>query len=229
LFGFFCPHPIRLIKTFAVGFFVAKNVKHMSPNSRVDYDTCFLGNNIQEVMSYKKFYAAMGINSDWVKNYHNLILENNSCGKKPHFNHIIDKINYLSTYTTAKSTISYDYADLAGKTINFRLGRDDEWFAGRSLKNLPVICCDQEVFGSPVKSHNLSPVTENTRDILTVIYSYSGIAMLEQHFCAAILAHQKYANTTVYLGHIQQEALGCDFDAQVLSDMIYKDNFIAFN
>jgi len=97
-------------------------------------------------------------------------------------NSLVDANNVLSLQT-GFSLGSYD-ASCIGSNIVFRLGVSGESYAGIgkaeiALENVPVLADGTGPFGSPISDSTRGMITPKTKEALTVIYSFSGRAALD--------------------------------------------------
>lgn len=104
--------------------------------------------------------------------------------KKPLYqiNSLVD-VNNLASLKTGYSLGSYDAAHIGGDIV-FRLGKPGEVYAGIgkdavSLANMPVLADIAGPFGSPTSDSTRAMITLDTRQALTVVYSFSGRSILE--------------------------------------------------
>ena len=95
----------------------------------------------------------------------------------PFINNLVDINNYLSLFSGLPMTILD--RDITGENLNLRLGREGESYifnpSGQEidLSGLICICNDDGPLGNPVKDSMKAKVTENTKNIIAVIYAPS--------------------------------------------------------
>lgn len=88
----------------------------------------------------------------------------------------LDLVNMVQTFRTLQSVQSYDVSKLSGTNLHYRPGFHDEYYEhaqGRlSLKGVPVLTDDKQVFGSLLDGVNLAPIDEDTKTIVTVMLGF---------------------------------------------------------
>lgn len=109
-------------------------------------------------------------------------------------NSVVDASNLVSL-ETGFSLGSYDLARLEGGLL-FRLGEAGEMYAGIGkdgidLARLPLLADARGPFGSPSSDSQRAMISLESRDILTVIYGFSGQQELE---AALALARKRLAD-----------------------------------
>ena len=107
-------------------------------------------------------------------------------------NSVVDASNLVSL-ETGFSLGSYDLARLEGGLL-FRLGEAGEMYAGKDgidLARLPLLADARGPFGSPSSDSQRAMISLESRDILTVIYGFSGQEELE---AALALARKRLAD-----------------------------------
>jgi hypothetical protein len=122
-------------------------------------------------------------------------------GLAPVTKNIVEDYNCLASFYTDRSVISYDLDKISG-SIELRLGYAWEscWYEpesiNRSIKNLPVIADDNGPFGSPCSWLNLYPVTEQTKRMMTIIYSTHRFDKLNKYLDNIKIKQVEYFNAT---------------------------------
>ena len=115
-------------------------------------------------------------------------------------NNVVDTNNLISI-KTGYSVGSYDLKNVEGN-IEFRIGKNGEKYKGIgkdiiNIENLPVFSDDIGAFGSPTSDSIRAMITENSKEILTIIISFNGKTGLGD---AIILAKEyliKHANAEI--------------------------------
>ncbi len=112
-------------------------------------------------------------------------------------NNVVDTNNLISI-ETGYSVGSYDLEKLQG-SINFRIGKDGEKYQGIgkemiNIEKLPVFADDIGAYGSPTSDSTRAMITEETKEILTVLISFNGIKGLEKSVDLAKKYLAKFAN-----------------------------------
>lgn len=108
-------------------------------------------------------------------------------------NSLVDANNIISL-ETGFSLGSYDISRV-GPDVIFRLGLPGETYPGIGksdipLRNMPLLADADGPFGSPTSDSTRGMITPDTKEALTVIYSFSGREALEE---ALKLAEQRFA------------------------------------
>lgn len=90
-------------------------------------------------------------------------------------NNVVD-CNNLISINTKLSVGSYDI-DKLGENLEFRIGRKDESYKGIgkeiiNVENLPVFADENGAYGSPTSDSEKAMITENTKNVLTVLISF---------------------------------------------------------
>lgn len=112
-------------------------------------------------------------------------------------NNVVD-INNLISIETGYSVGSYDLKNLKGD-INFRIGKENENYQGIgkeiiNIENLPVFVDEIGPYGSPTSDSTRAMITENSKEILTVLISFNGEEKLRESLDLAKEYLIKYAN-----------------------------------
>lgn len=112
-------------------------------------------------------------------------------------NNVVDTNNLISI-ETGYSVGSYDVSKLEG-CINFRIGKEGEQYQGIgkeliNIEKLPVFVDDIGPYGSPTSDSTRAMITENSKEILTVIISFNGKNGLDESVELAKEYLIKYAN-----------------------------------
>jgi len=112
-------------------------------------------------------------------------------------NNVVDTNNLISI-ETGYSVGSYDLKKLQG-SINFRIGKDGEKYQGIgkemiNIEKLPVFADDIGAYGSPTSDSTRAMITEESKEILTVLISFNGIKGLEKSVDLAKKYLAKFAN-----------------------------------
>ncbi|MBQ1420612.1 MAG: hypothetical protein IIZ02_04215, partial [Desulfovibrio sp.] len=115
-------------------------------------------------------------------------------------NAVVDANNLVSL-ETGFSLGSYDRAGIRGDAV-FRLGLAGEAYEGIGkgaikLERMPLLADCQGPFGCPVSDSRRTMVGEEARDILTVIYGFSGRQSVERALETACGIFRKYAQGAV--------------------------------
>ncbi|MFT4300953.1 MAG: phenylalanine--tRNA ligase beta subunit-related protein [Desulfovibrio sp.] len=97
-------------------------------------------------------------------------------------NSLVDA-NNLASLKTGFSLGSYDISHI-GPEVVFRLGGQGESYegigkAGMTLENMPVFADAAGPFGSPTSDSTRAMIRGNTKEAMTIIYSFSGLDALK--------------------------------------------------
>lgn len=97
-------------------------------------------------------------------------------------NTVVD-VNNLISVESGFSVGSYDTAFL-GNGLVFRIGQEGETYKGIGkdeihIQNLPVLADEDGAVGSSTSDSERAMITEHTREVLTLIYSFSDDSRLE--------------------------------------------------
>lgn len=111
-------------------------------------------------------------------------------------NSIVD-VNNLLSIESGFSVGSYDTEHLQGD-LTLRIGRPQETYKGigketLNIEGLPLICDEKGPVGSSTSDSERAMITEKSRTILTVIYSFSAGSELEKAIELGNVFLEKYA------------------------------------
>lgn len=112
-------------------------------------------------------------------------------------NNVVD-VNNLISMESKYSVGSYDIEKL-GNNLEFRIGNKDEQYKGIgkefiNIENLPVFSDETGAYGSPTSDSERAMITSNSKEILTVVISFSGKIGLEEIINKATEYLIKFAN-----------------------------------
>ena len=118
-----------------------------------------------------------------------------------HINNVVD-INNLISIKSGFSVGSYDLDKLKGDII-LRRALPGETYQGigkelLNMENFLVLCDEEGMFGSSHSDSVRAMVTEETKDILTVIYCFDDETDLEEMLAEAREAFEKFASAEVF-------------------------------
>lgn len=122
------------------------------------------------------------------------ILQNKGLYK---INNVVDTNNLISL-ETGYSVGSYNLAKIQGDII-FRIGKEGEQYQGIgkeliNIEKLPVFVDEIGPYGSPTSDSMRAMITEDSKEILTVLISFNGKTGLEESVELAKNYLEKYAN-----------------------------------
>ncbi len=111
-------------------------------------------------------------------------------------NSLVDA-NNLASLETGFSLGSYDISHI-GPEVVFRLGLQGERYegigkTGMALENMPVLADAAGPFGSPTSDSTRAMITGNTKEAMTIIYSFSGLDALNDSLNITQDYFKKYA------------------------------------
>ena len=98
-------------------------------------------------------------------------------------NNVVDTNNLISI-ETGYSVGSYDLKKIQG-SIDFRIGKEGEKYQGIgkemiNIENLPVFADELGAYGSPTSDSTRTMITNETKEVLTVLISFNGLEGLEK-------------------------------------------------
>ena len=113
-----------------------------------------------------------------------------------HINSVVD-VNNLISVESGLSVGSYDLAHIRG-AITLRKAENGEGYTGigkdfLDMENMLVLADDEGIFGSSMSDSTRAMVTEDTKDILVVIYCFENDIDLQALLNNAKDAFQKFA------------------------------------
>ena len=114
-----------------------------------------------------------------------------------HINSVVD-VNNLISIESGLSVGSYDLAHIQG-TITLRKAENGEGYTGigkdfLDMENMLVLADDEGIFGSSMSDSNRAMVTEQTTDVLVVIYCFENDIDLPALLEKAQADFQKFAD-----------------------------------
>lgn len=114
-----------------------------------------------------------------------------------HINSVVD-VNNLISIESGLSVGSYDLAHIQG-TITLRKAENGEGYTGigkdfLDMENMLVLADDEGIFGSSMSDSTRAMVTEQTKDVLIVIYCFENNIDLPALLEKAQADFQKFAN-----------------------------------
>lgn len=111
-------------------------------------------------------------------------------------NTVVDANNLISV-ESGFSVGSYDAAKIGGELV-FRVGKEGEMYKGIGkeqikIEGLPVLADSEGAVGSSTSDSERAMITENTKEVLTLIYSFSDNGDLEKALDHGKRYLEKYA------------------------------------
>ena len=114
-------------------------------------------------------------------------------------NNIVE-INNIISIKSHFSVGSYNVKNIKSP-ISLTVGEEGQKYKGIgkdliNIENLPVLCDEISTFGSPTSDSERAMITNDVKEIIMCIYSFSGEEELENHLEEAKLLLIKYADAT---------------------------------
>lgn len=126
-------------------------------------------------------------------------------------NNVVDANNLISIISKL-SVGSYD-TDKLGENLVFRIGKKGESYKGIgkdiiNIENLPVFSDEFGAYGSPTSDSEKAMITNDTKNVLTVLIAFSNDAGLEQYMSEAIKILENYVGAKNISTHISKSEKG---------------------
>ena len=126
-------------------------------------------------------------------------------------NNVVD-VNNLISIISKLSVGSYD-TDKLGENLIFRIGKKGESYKGIgkdivNTENLPVFSDEFGTYGSPTSDSEKAMITNDTKNVLTVLIAFSDDAGLEQYMSEATNILENYVgakNISTYISKAEKE------------------------
>lgn len=120
-------------------------------------------------------------------------------------NNVVDANNLISIISKF-SVGSYDI-DKLGEILTFRVGKEGETYKGIgkdiiNIENLPVFSDENGAYGSPTSDSEKAMITNDTKNVLTVIIAFSDEVDLENHINCFVNILDKYVGAKNILTNI---------------------------
>ena len=127
-------------------------------------------------------------------------------------NNVVDANNLISIISKL-SVGSYD-TDKLGEYLIFRIGKKGESYKGIgkdivNTENLPVFSDEYGAYGSPTSDSEKAMITNDTKNVLTVLIAFSDDTGLEQYLSEATKILEKYVgakNIFTYISKADKES-----------------------
>ena len=127
-------------------------------------------------------------------------------------NNVVDANNLISIISKL-SVGSYD-TDKLGENLIFRIGKKGESYKGIgkdivNIENLPVFSDEYGAYGSPTSDSEKAMITNDTKNVLTVLIAFSDDTGLEQYLSEATKILEKYVgakNISTYISKADKES-----------------------
>lgn len=160
--------------------YLKKDIYKKTKNAIFDYGVNDIPNIKQSRMSYKAF----GKDPSRYRVSSEALIRRIGQGKGLYEVNTVVDVNNLISVESGFSAGSYD-ADKIGDELIFRVGREDETYQGIgkdevNIANLPVLSDYEGAVGSSTSDSRRAMITEDTKEVLTLIYSFSDNDDLEK-------------------------------------------------
>lgn len=124
-------------------------------------------------------------------------------------NNVVDANNLISIKSKL-SVGSYDI-DKLGENLTFRIGKKGESYKGIgkdivNTENLPVFSDEFGAYGSPTSDSEKAMITNDTKNVLTVLIAFSDNANLETHLNEATRILENYVEAKNISTHIYRKS-----------------------
>ena len=139
----------------------------------------------KEIRSARETYRAIGKDPSRYRVSSEALIRRILQGKGLYkVNNVVD-CNNLISIQTGLSCGSYDVDKLVGE-LTFRIGNNGESYQGIgkdeiNIEHLPVFADSQGAYGSPTSDSRRAMITENTKNVMTVLISFSGVDILNEY------------------------------------------------
>jgi len=153
--------------------------------------------DVPEIKAVRSTYKALGKEPSRYRGSAEALLRRIVQGKGMYkVNNIVD-INNLVSIKTVHPVGSYDLGRLSGQIL-FRIGTAGEAYKGIgkeiiNVAELPVFADQDGAYGSPTSDSERAMITENTKEILLVVISFSGNNKLQSDLNEAVDLLEKFA------------------------------------
>ncbi len=160
--------------------YLKKDIYKKTKNAIFDYGV----NDIPNIKQSRMAYKAFGKDPSRYRVSSEALIRRIGQGKGLYeVNTVVDANNLISV-ESGFSAGSYD-ADKIGDELIFRVGREDETYQGIgkdevNIANLPVLSDYEGAVGSSTSDSRRAMITEDTKEVLTLIYSFSDNDDLEK-------------------------------------------------
>lgn len=160
--------------------YLKKDIYKKTKNAIFDYGV----NDIPNIKQSRMAYKAFGKDPSRYRVSSEALIRRIGQGKGLYeVNTVVDANNLISV-ESGFSVGSYD-AGKIGDELIFRVGREDETYQGIgkdevNIANLPVLSDYEGAVGSSTSDSRRAMITEDTKEVLTLIYSFSDNDDLEK-------------------------------------------------
>ncbi|MCI8560477.1 MAG: hypothetical protein HFH03_05065 [Dorea sp.] len=160
--------------------YLKKDIYKKTKNAIFDYGV----NDIPNIKQSRMAYKAFGKDPSRYRVSSEALIRRIGQGKGLYEVNTVVDVNNLISVESGFSAGSYD-ADKIGDELIFRVGREDETYQGIgkdevNIANLPVLSDYEGAVGSSTSDSRRAMITEDTKEVLTLIYSFSDNDDLEK-------------------------------------------------
>ena len=160
--------------------YLKKDIYKKTKNAIFDYGV----NDIPNIKQSRMAYKAFGKDPSRYRVSSEALIRRIGQGKGLYEVNTVVDVNNLISVESGFSAGSYD-ADKIGEELIFRVGREDETYQGIgkdevNIANLPVLSDYEGAVGSSTSDSRRAMITEDTKEVLTLIYSFSDNDDLEK-------------------------------------------------
>jgi len=158
------------------------------------------------VKAVRDTYKALGKNPKEFQGSNEALLRRIQKGQGLYYiNSVVEANNWVSV-TAQRSIGSYDVANLQGDVV-FRVGVEGETYPSTKkraidLSKLPLLADQKGAFGSPTSDSERALITENTRQLMSVIFSFDGTDKLQDQLDEFKAHLVTYADATDVETHV---------------------------
>ena len=160
--------------------YLKKDIFKKTKDAIFDYGV----NDIPNIKESRAAYKAFGKDPSRYRVSSEALIRRIGQGKGLYEVNTVVDVNNLISIESGFSVGSYDIANI-GDDLVFRIGREGETYKGIgkdeiNIEKLPVIADEKGAIGSSTSDSGRAMITENAREVLTLIYSFSDNDDLEK-------------------------------------------------
>lgn len=160
--------------------YLKKDIFKKTKDAIFDYGV----NDIPNIKESRAAYKAFGKDPSRYRVSSEALIRRIGQGKGLYEVNTVVDVNNLISIESGFSVGSYDIANI-GDNLVFRIGREGETYKGIgkdeiNIEKLPVIADEKGAIGSSTSDSERAMITENAREVLTLIYSFSDNDDLEK-------------------------------------------------
>lgn len=160
--------------------YLKKDIFKRAKNQIFDYGI----NEIPNIKESRAAYKAFGKDPSRYRVSSEALIRRIGQGKGLYEVNTVVDVNNLISIESGFSVGSYDTANIEDELV-FRIGRPGETYKGIgkeeiNIEYLPVLADDEGAIGSSTSDSERAMITEDAKEVLTLIYSFSGNDDLEK-------------------------------------------------